>query len=889
MADFTISGVVTADTSAFVRSMNRVNTTLSKTDRQMQQLSRRIDELDGRKVDISVGIDNHTQRQLDELTAHIDELDGRNISMTIDIDRATRASMELEEVAALVAELDGKNVGIKIDIDGIPDSLAELVALDAELQNKKKDVDAADSAFRNFAGGGLPLMATGIAALVAAAAPLVPVVAGGLGAIASGATIAGTAVGAFGVFAVGAFKDIAKTEKELHQIQKKIDNASTPKALADALRQQKNLLDSIDPSMFKIIKRLDDFKTAYGNMVQALEPQIFGIFADGLDVATTALNIAFPIAKAMVPTIDGLVKAINQGLKSTDWQHFFDLVRTNGGPLIDTFARSMGNFLTGFINMMGAFLPMAGDFNGGLYDMSKRFKTWSEQLSTSKGFQDFANDVKTYTPIVLHFIGETIKFLWDFAHAVAPIGAQIIGMASSIFKWADSLSKAHPELAQLALGAVALVPLLGPLSTGFSAVEPILSKMLGPLGSLVGWFGGLAKRMAFAIPGVSGLVEAVGPLLAVLSGPVGIVALIIAGATALSLFTAKGDGTSKVFSTLQGIWSTLKSTAIDLWNNLKPLWNFFTSNIAPNFVEGFNSILQAVKPLVPILKPIGELLGVVIVGALFALGLAFRGVAAIIQWVSEKVIGPIVKAIVGAFQWLYNILVGHSIIPDLINSIRTWFNRIVNFIMDPVNSVKGLLVGAWDWLSRKLPAYAASAVIALKQKFDDAVTFFKNLPGKIVSAIGDAGKILLNVGKDIMHGLVDGIEAGVGWVKDKLSSVTNLIPSWKGPASVDAKLLFDNGQLIMGGLIDGIVSKQSELHSALKGITTSIADTAFSDIGGTFEAKGSASPAGGGTGAASIGVYVAAGGITVENNHPTDTGGSVTKELSRVARFGQFG
>ena len=42
----------------------------------------------------------------------------------------------------------------------------------------------------------------------------------------------------------------------------------------------------------------------------------------------------------------------------------------------------------------------------------------------------------------------------------------------------------------------------------------------------------------------------------------------------------------------------------------------------------------------------------------------------------------------GFFKWLYNVLVGNSIIPDLINGVVAWFFKLPNMIMSALSGLK---------------------------------------------------------------------------------------------------------------------------------------------------------------------------------------------------------
>jgi hypothetical protein len=77
-----------------------------------------------------------------------------------------------------------------------------------------------------------------------------------------------------------------------------------------------------------------------------------------------------------------------------------------------------------------------------------------------------------------------------------------------------------------------------------------------------------------------------------------------------------------------------------------------------------------------------------------------------------------------------------------------------------------------------------------KNMLHDIVSFFTSLPGRILHALGDLGKLLYNSGAKIVQGLIDGIMSMVGKVENVVGSVVSTIKSYlpfsparKGPLS----------------------------------------------------------------------------------------------------------
>lgn len=139
--------------------------------------------------------------------------------------------------------------------------------------------------------------------------------------------------------------------------------------------------------------------------------------------------------------------------------------------------------------------------------------------------------------------------------------------------------------------------------------------------------------------------------------------------------------------------------------------------------------------------------------------------------------------IVGIWQKIYDVLVGHSIIPDLVNGILSWIGRMVRGV----------------------------------------VNFFKSLPGKIIATLSGAGKWLYQKGKDIVQGLID----GAGSLLSKIGQFfLDKIPGWivkpfkkalgiASPSKVFQKL----GQSIGDGLVVGITGSKRRIQTAMASLT----------------------------------------------------------------------
>lgn len=897
MADFRVEGEVTLDVSDISRGLLSVFNDLKKVDREVNKLSKDLDQLGSKSVDIEVNIDMPTE-DFQMLHRDLDELDGRTIDVSVDVDAGV-AIADLEEVQHIVDSLDRERINIPVDVDGFGE-------IEAGAMSAQKAVGKGGAG-----GGGL------IASLVLLGTALIPLgaVAAGLsaGIVGSFAT-AGVGVGAFAALAVPTIKKVIDANTQLKKVADEVKNASTAEELTKALQHQKQVLDGLDPSILKAVTSFKAMTDEYARAQKFLQPQTLQIFAGAMQFLTRLLQEATPIAMVVAQAIQTLVDAANQGIKGDDWKKFFQYVRDNAKGFIVDFGLAVGNFLTGIANMIRAFDPLSKMVSGGLLDMSKKFLAWSQGLENNKGFQNFIQYVKDETPKAWNFIKQLATVIWGLIQILTPVGEQVLQIVTDVLGMANAFKAAHPEAAKLAVQVGIVAAALAPL-VGF--IAPIVSAVWGFAKAIGGGLMPILARFA--------------PILLPLAGPQGIIVALVAALVAiggvLAFTNPKAKEAGGLFDTLHQVWQKVVDTGKSIWETMKVLFQTLKdSGAIDQFTNAFRNLFDAFGRLLPILKPIAYLIGGVVVIALIALGYALnllsKGVLAV-----ATVVGGAVQKIVDFFVWLYNVLVGHSIIPDLINGILKWFgkipgyiaswakglydkvtgalkslvssavnlaNSIKNAIVDRFNTAKNNTIAAFNYVRDKVPAAIKSMYDGVVKWIGSAVSFVQGLPGKILGAIGNLGHLLWDAGGKIISGLIDGIKNKLGDLGNTLGNVGQFIKDHKGPESADKVMLYDAGQLIMGGLIGGIESKQTALEKALSAVSTTISGASLPPIAGTVAVRstggatlqsGAGSEVGGSN--SHIGLYVAPGAIQV-NGGDGKAGQEILSKLTRIARFGQF-
>lgn len=184
-------------------------------------------------------------------------------------------------------------------------------------------------------------------------------------------------------------------------------------------------------------------------------------------------------------------------------------------------------------------------------------------------------------------------------------------------------------------------------------------------------------------------------------------------------------------------------------------------------------------------------------------------VAIIIAYKKSDTFRAIVQAamrgVVRAFGWLW----------DKAQAVFGWVRRNWPLILAILTGPIGIAV---RWIVQHFGALRAGVV----SKVTALVGWLRGLPGRILRAVGNLGRILTAPGRAVIDGLIAGIRAGFDRVRGILGELTGMLPDWKGPASVDARILYGSGELVAGGFERGFVDRFRGVRSTMGGVTAGL-------------------------------------------------------------------
>lgn len=217
-----------------------------------------------------------------------------------------------------------------------------------------------------------------------------------------------------------------------------------------------------------------------------------------------------------------------------------------------------------------------------------------------------------------------------------------------------------------------------------------------------------------------------------------------------------------------------------------------------------------------------------------------------------KIMLAVQKGIIQAIPQILVAIVS-QVIPAMVSALLSASFRLQGVAVQLIAAFVGSLLSAW--------ASRSGAML----------NAIKNV---IINAFSGAGSWLRDAGRRIIDGLISGIQSGFDRVQSTLSSLTSLLPDWKGPADVDRKILRESGQLVMRGFQLGIEDQRAAIQRSLQGITGDLP---------TFTGS-SAVRGGDGAGTAAVTLTIMPGAIVIQGQ-----GGQVGQEAAEaiLERLGQ--
>ncbi len=271
---------------------------------------------------------------------------------------------------------------------------------------------------------------------------------------------------------------------------------------------------------------------------------------------------------------------------------------------------------------------------------------------------------------------------------------------------------------------------------------------------------------------------------------------------------------------VEQVLNALKDQVRDVGNALKPLG------------EAFADLGRALQPLEPLLKPLGVVLGVVIVGAIAALLLSLQGLIKFMTFTFVVAIDAVViaiKSITIAIDFVTKAVTEWG--PQIVSAGAA----VIQWFKDLPGKITGFVAGFPSLLTEKGKALISGLLNAITAASVDLFTWFGNLPGLVVQAFGDVTSTLWSVGQDLVNGLWNGISSAWDGLVSKLEGLVGKLPEpvkkilhIGSPSKVFAAEI---GVPIVTGIMAGVDSQAPALYTQMAQIVQQVRAIAASAVG----------------------------------------------------------
>ena len=198
------------------------------------------------------------------------------------------------------------------------------------------------------------------------------------------------------------------------------------------------------------------------------------------------------------------------------------------------------------------------------------------------------------------------------------------------------------------------------------------------------------------------------------------------------------------------------------------------------------------------------------------------------DWLFEHVLGPIgdfVMAIVDWFQELYDTLVGNSIIPDLVDAIVGWFQKLIDIVVGIFTSIWNVVKAIWEGIKTTVTTVLNVLTTIITTVLNGYATIFSAVFGAIRTAVGviwDGIKTAITVpiqaardlAKAAIGAIRDFIQLEWDGLKTIVSGIWNGIKSAiTGPIQAAYDFVFDKIKAIKN-LVQGAVDAIGKIPGA---------------------------------------------------------------------------
>jgi phage-related protein len=336
----------------------------------------------------------------------------------------------------------------------------------------------------------------------------------------------------------------------------------------------------------------------------------------------------------------------------------------NGVDIAKQFGQLLGDIFGTVKNIFKAASAGGGDALGSLGAVFAELRKITAMPEVQKALTSIFTAVNSIAKLFAGTLGAVIEALLPLLAALAPVVTELAEKFGPVLAdLAAALGKALMPIVD------ALLPIVSDVGDIIVGLVQAVMPLLPPLGELIG-----------------AIVEALGPMISAF------------GAQLVPLIGALTQGLLPVVGALVPIVQQFGQ----FLGQLAPLFPQLMLAVLPLIpplsqltIALLDLALQVLTPLMPLILQLATMLTTVLTSAITTL---VPAITTVIGWITTftKAITDGVKWIVDKFTWLYDVLVGHSIIPDLVHAIIDWFTKLWTKSKEIFNNLRKWVVDTWN-------------------------------------------------------------------------------------------------------------------------------------------------------------------------------------------------
>lgn len=581
----------------------------------------------------------------------------------------------------------------------------------------------------------------------------------------------------------------------------------------------KRLFDGLNGSLAPLSRIPGQFITGLTQIGIAAQPafkRLTDAAGQGADSIAQRLSAAFK-SGALTDAINDAVDLVKQ---------LVDVGKNVGGIFHSLFqaANSSG---AGFLNTLQT---ITGAIN-------TAFKDPAVQSGLTALFSTLSQIAKTAGPLL-------VQALKTVAPVLTALGPPVQSLIRTLGSALQPIIKALGPVLLAAAGAV------GALVTAGSPLLTVVGRMIAQLGPVLTPVLKIVSDLFVALaPVVAQLAQTLLPPFTKITQTLADVFVQLQPVLAAALQQLGEQGLVPIIAALGTILAQLVDQYADqflmMFQNLLPIIPLLVP-VLVQLAQTVSQLLLAVAPLIPqiltlttqlvaeLLPAILPLVPPILQLATVLLSLASDVIEAVVVPTVQKLIDfmnglksalqPAIEAIkwvtdhiAAAFEWLYDHLLGHSVIPDIVNGIVGWFAGLPGKAVKALGNIASRLGSV---MSAATDRMIGATITGLKA----VVSWFKDLPGRAKDALGDLGSYLYQSGQALLGGFISGITSKIGDLTGAVSGALSKAkgffpnsPAKEGPFS-GAGWTFHSGVATATDWAEGLTATTSTVTAAASGL-----------------------------------------------------------------------